>query len=260
MIIIGERVNAGFRDIKEAIISKDADVIKEWAGKQAMAGATYLDVNLGTVSNKPEDLCWMIEKVQEEVSLPISIDANKPVMLKEAISVCSKPPIINSVTATDEKMDQILPLVAEHGASVIGLVMDEEGSPKNAEKRVENAGRIIVKIMEYGIPPDRLFLDPIVMPLKFMQEQAIEILKAVGQFQLFSDPPCHIVCGLSNISNDTIHKKLINRVFTAMLIAHGLDAVIMDVMDTELVDTILTAELIMNREIYADSYTEAFRK
>lgn len=260
MIIIGERINAGFKDIREAITSKDGDVIREWAGKQAKSKATYLDVNLGTASNKPEDLCWMIEQVQEEVDLPISIDANKPVMLKEAIPVCSKPPIINSVTAIDEKMDQVLPLVAEHDSSVIGLVMDEEGSPKNADKRIENAGKIMVKIMEYGISPDRLFLDPIVMPLKYMQDQAAEILKAISQFQLFSDPPCHTVCGLSNISNDTIHKKLINRVFTAMMIAHGLDAVIMDVMDRELVDTILTAELVMNREIYADSYTEAFRK
>ena len=91
--------------------------------------------------------------------------------------------------------------------------MDESGSPKNAEKRVENAGKIFAKIMDYGIEPHQLFLDPIVMPLKFMQEQAKEILKAASQFTLFSDPPCHIVCGLSNISNGTTQKKLINRIF-----------------------------------------------
>ena len=93
-----------------------------------------------------------------------------------------------------------------------------------------------------------------------MQEQAKEILSAASQFQLFSDPPCHIVCGLSNVSNGTKHKKLINRTFAAMLIANGLDAVILNVMDFELVDTIVTAELVMNRSIYADSYIEAFRK
>ena len=98
------------------------------------------------------------------------------------------------------------------------------------------------------------------MPLKYMQDQAVEILSAAGQFRLFSDPPPHIVCGLTNISNGTTHKKLINRVFVAMLIANGLDAVILNVLDEELVDTILTAELIMNKTIYADSYIEAFRK
>ena len=260
MILIGERVNAGFKDIKQAIIDKNGDPIKEWARKQADAKADYIDVNLGTASNKPEDLCWMIEMVQEEVDLPISIDNNRPLMLKEAIPICKKPPLVNSTTAVEEKMNELLPIVAEHKASIIGLAMDEDGSPKNADKRVEIAGKIFAKILEFGMEPEQLFLDPIVMPLKFMQEQANEILKATSQFPLFSDPPCHIVCGLSNISNGTKQKPLINRTFAAMLIANGLDAVICDVTDEELVNTMLTAELVMNKSIYADSYVEAFRK
>jgi len=260
MILIGERVNAGFKDIKEAIINKDGDVIKEWAKKQADAKADYIDVNLGTASAKPEDLCWMIEMVQEAVDTPISIDNNKAVMLKEAIPICKKPPLVNSVTAVEEKLNELLPIVAEHKASIIGLAMDETGSPKTADKRVENAGKIFEKIMEYEMSPEQLFLDPIVMPLKFMQDQAQEILKAASQFLLFSDPPCHIVCGLSNISTGTTQKKLINRTFATMLIANGLDAVILDVLDEELVNAILTADLIMDKSIYADSYLEAFRK
>jgi 5-methyltetrahydrofolate corrinoid/iron sulfur protein methyltransferase len=260
MIFIGERINAGFKDIKNAIVNKDGDVIKEWARKQADAQATYLDVNLGTASNKPEDLVWMIEQVQEEVDLPISIDNNKPSMIQEAISVCKKPPLINSSTAVEEKMEALLPIVAEHGASIIGLSMDETGSPKSADKRVEVAGTFFAKAMEYGISPEQLFLDPIVMPLKFMQEQAREILNAANQFTLFSDPPCHIVCGLSNISNGTTQQKLINRTFAVMMVANGMDAVIMDVCDEELMDAILTAELVMNKSIYADSYLEAFKK
>jgi 5-methyltetrahydrofolate corrinoid/iron sulfur protein methyltransferase len=108
--------------------------------------------------------------------------------------------------------------------------------------------------MEHGLTPERVFLDPIVMPLKFMQEQAREILEAARQFQLFSDPPPHIICGLSNVSNGTTHKKLINRSFLVMLINNGCDAAICDVLDTELVQAAKTAELVMNREIYADSY------
>lgn len=260
MIFIGERINAGFKDIKEAIVNKDGDVIREWARKQADAKATYLDVNLGTASNKPEDLVWMIEQVQAEVDLPVSIDNNKPSMIKEAIAVCKKPPLINSTTAEEAKLDALLPIVAEHGASIIGLAMDESGSPKSADKRVEVAGMILAKAMDLGISPEQLFLDPIVMPVKFMQDQAVEILSAASQFKLFSDPPCHIVCGLSNISNGTTKKKLINRTFAVMMVANGMDAVIMDVCDEELMDAILTAELIMNKSIYADSYLEAFKK
>ena len=260
MILIGERINAGFKDIKEAIENKNGDAIKEWAKKQTDAGATYLDVNLGTASNKAEDLIWMIEQIQEVVETPISIDNNKVDMLKQAIPACKKPPLVNSVTAVDEKMDALFPIIKGNNASIICLVMDESGSPKSSDKRVENAGKIFAKAMEHGLTSDQIFLDPIIMPLKFMQEQAKEILSAAGQFKIFSDPPCHIVGGLSNVSNGTTQKSMINSVFTAMLIANGLDAVICDVMDEKLVNTILTAELIMNKSIYADSYIEAFRK
>jgi 5-methyltetrahydrofolate corrinoid/iron sulfur protein methyltransferase len=259
MIFIGERINTGFKEIKAAVLAHDADPIKQWAIKQTKAKATYLDVNLGAASAKVEDLCWMIEQVQAVSELPISIDTNKYPMLKEAVPLCKKPPLINSTPAIDSKMKEIFPLVAEHGCSIIGLVMDETGSPKTVEKRVEIGGQILATAMEYGIPPDHVFLDPIVMPLKYMQDQARIILAAASQFQLFSDPPPHVVCGLSNVSNGAIHKKLINRTFAVMMAASGMDAVILDVTDAELVDALLTADLMMNRSIYADSYIEAFR-
>lgn len=260
MILIGERVNAGFKDIKQAVIDKDSGPIKEWAIKQTEAKADYLDVCLGTASNKVEDLLWMIEMVQEATDVPICIDNNKIDMLKEAIPICKKPPLINSIIAVEERMDALFPIIEKYGASVICLVMDEKGSPKTVEMRLENAGRIFAKVMEYSIPPEHIFLDPIIMPLKFMQDQGKEILAAVSQFKIFSDPPCHIVGGLTNVSNGAIHKKLINRVFGTMLVANGLDALILDVTDNELVNSLLTAELILNKSIYADSYIEAFRK
>ena len=254
MIFVGERINTGFKDIKQAVMDKDPKPLQEWAKKQTEAGATYLDVNLGAVSTKPEDMCWMIEQVQGAVDTPISIDTNKPTILAEAIKLCNKPPLINSTTAAQEKLDAFLPIAVEHNASIIGLSMDESGTPKSADARVEKAGMVVAAAMEAGIPPERIFLDPIVMPLKYMQDQQKEILEAARQYGLFSDPPPHIICGLSNVSNGTTHKKLINRIFLVMLIASGADAAICDVLDTELVHAARTAELVMNREIYADSY------
>ena len=254
MILIGERINTGFKDIKQAVADKDKGPLQDWARKQTEAGATFLDVNLGAVSADPADMCWMIETVQEAVETPVCIDTNKPNILAEAIKVCRPGALINSTTAADEKLDAMMPIAAEHNASIIGVVMDQSGTPKNADKRVENAGKILAKAMELGMEPDRVFLDPIVMPLKFMQEQAKEILEATRQFQLFSDPPPHVVCGLSNISNGTQHKKLINRIFLVMAVNNGMDAAICDVMDTALVNAARTAELVMNKEIYADSY------
>ena len=257
MIFVGERINTGFKDIKQAVMDKDPEPLRAWARKQAAAGATYIDVNLGAVSSKPEDMCWMIETVQNVVDTPISIDTNKPAILAEAIKACNKPPLVNSTTAAPEKLERFLPLIAEYNASFIGLVMDETGTPKSADQRVENAGIIMGSAMEYDIPPERIFLDPIVMPLKFMQDQAKEILEATRQFPLFSDPPPNIICGLSNISSGTKHKKLVNRTFLVMAVANGMNAAICDVLDMDLVNAVRAAELVMNKEIFADSFTAA---
>lgn len=254
MIFIGERINTGFKDIKAAVETKDPSAIHAWAKKQAAAGATYLDVNLGAVSSNPADMCWMIEQVQSVVDTPVSIDTNKPSILAEAIKVCNKPPLINSSTAAMAKMEVFFPIAVEHNASIIGLSMDETGSPKSADMRVEKAGMFVATAMEYGIPTEHIFLDPIAMPMKYMQEQQKEILEATRQYLLFSDPAPHIVCGLSNVANGTTQKPLINRTFLVMAIACGLDAVICDVLDKELVNAAKTAELIMNKEIYADAY------
>jgi len=254
MIFVGERINTGFKDIKQAVADKDPKPLQDWAKKQTEAGASYLDVNLGAVSTKPEDMCWMIEQVQSAVDTRISIDTNKPAILVEAIKVCNQPPLINSATAAQEKLDAFLPIAVEHGASIIGLSMDESGTPKSADARVEKAGMIVAAAMEAGLPPEQIFLDPIAMPLKYMQDQQQEILEATRQYRLFCDPPPHIICGLSNTSNGTTHKKLINRTFLVMAIAAGMDAAICDVLDADLVAAAKTAELVMNREIYADSY------
>lgn len=259
MIFVGERINTGFKDIKQAVLDRDPKPLRDWAVKQSGAGASYIDVNLGAVSSKAEDMCWMIETVQSAVETPVSIDTNKPSILAEAVKVCAKPPLINSTTAAPAKLEQFLPIAVEHNASIIGLAIDDTGTPKDADKRVELAAGLFAAAVEAGLPPERIFLDPIVMPLKFMQEQAAEILEATRQFGLLSDPSPHIICGLSNISNGTTLKKLINRIFLAMAIANGMDAAICDVLDADLVNAARTAELVINREIYADGYAREAR-
>jgi len=256
MILIGERINTGFKDIRQAVLDKNPAPLQDWAKKQAEAGAHYLDVNLGAVSGKPEDMIWMIEQVQAVTDTPISIDTNKVVILREAIKVCKRPPLLNSTDCSKEKLEPFIEIAAAHNASMIGLAMDENSSPKEASKRLEFAGVIAAAWMDAGLPMERLFLDPIVMPVKFMQDQGKEFLEAARQFQMLSDPPPNISCGLSNISSKATEKKLINRTFMVMAIAAGVNAVICDVMDVDLINAIKTADLLMNREIYADAYLQ----
>ncbi len=260
MIFVGERINGSFKDIQRAIKEKDKSIIQRWAKIQTDAGADYLDVNMGAASNKVEDLIWMIETVQEAVDTPISIDTNKPAFIEKAIKVCKKPPLINSTTADKEKLDQIIPLAVEYNASLIGLCMDKKGSPQDVNRRVELGATIFSEAIEKGLTEDRIFLDPITMPLKFLQKQASNVLETIHQFTLLSSPPPHIIVGLSNISSKAKEARLINRVFLVMCIEAGLDAAICDVTDEELVNSAITAELILNKQIYSDFFIKAYKE
>lgn len=258
MIIIGERINGGFKDIAQAVKEKDKSVIEKWAKRQTEAGADYVDVNIGAVSNKVEDFLWMIETTQNAVDTPISIDSNKLEFVKRALEACIKEPIINSTTAHEEKLEQLVPLAAEHNASLIGVCMDEKGSPQDVNRRVELGAKIFVSATEKGLAPEKIFLDPVTMPLKFLQPQASYVLEALRQFKLLSDPPPHMVIGLSNISSQSKEIRLINRIFLVMAIESGLDAAICDATDEELVNAAITAELVLNKQIYSDSFIKAY--
>jgi 5-methyltetrahydrofolate corrinoid/iron sulfur protein methyltransferase len=260
MILIGERINAGFKDIARAIRDHDPGPIADWARRQAAAGADYLDVNIGAASRDPADMAWLVGVVQEAVPTPISVDSNRPEVLKAGLSALDgRPALVNSTTADDAKLEQIVPLAAEYGAGIIGVAMDERGSPQDVTRRVENGAKIFVACVEAEIPPEKIFLDPVLMPIRFMQEQTPKVLEAIREYTLLSDPPPHISVGLSNIASKTKERSLIARTFLVMAMAVGLDAAICNVLDEELWAAVATAELILNREIYSDGYLKAFR-
>jgi 5-methyltetrahydrofolate corrinoid/iron sulfur protein methyltransferase len=76
---------------------------------------------------------------------------------------------------------------------------------------------------------------------------------------MFADPPPHLLLGLSNVSQRCSNRGLINRTYLAMAVARGLDSAIMDPLDTELMDTAITAELLLGKTIYCDSFLDAGR-
>ncbi len=259
MILIGERINAGFTDVETALNEKDPEVIKNLARRQTEAGADYLDVNMGAVSKDPDDMIWLVEIVQETVDTPISIDSQNPDIVEPALETCSGDPLINSTTAQDEKLDKLIPLAVEHDASIIGITSGEEGAPQDINGRLEHGAKIFTSANEYGLDVDKLFIDPVAMPLKFMQEQASNLLEAINQLSNISDPPPHISLGISNMSSDASEKSLINRTFLVMAMAVGLDAAICNVFDEKLIKSVATAEMILNEEIYNDSFIETYR-
>lgn len=265
MILIGERINGSFKDIGAAIKEKNNEPVRDWARKQTEAGADFLDVNLGAVSKSPEDFHWLIEAVCEAVPTPLSIDCNKLDLMRLGLEAYRKiagarPLVINSTTAEDSKLMPLVEMAAQYDGGLIGVVMDERGSPQDIDRRVELGAKIFSVAMEAGLPPEKIYLDPIVMPLKFMQDQAKNVLEAIRQFAMISEPPPHISIGLSNAASKAEERALINRTFLIMAMAAGCDAAICNVMDAELMNAVATAELVLNKEIYSDSYLKAYRK
>ncbi|MFA5276442.1 MAG: dihydropteroate synthase [Candidatus Omnitrophota bacterium] len=261
MFIIGELINGMYQDIGSAIKNKDKSVIQKCALMQVNAGADCLDINCGPASKQPaSDMPWLIETIEEVTDKPLSLDSSKPQVIQAGLKVIKNKIVINSTTADPEKLEILVPLAKQYNAKLIGLTISAKGIPQNKDQRLELAATIVAYCSDAGFPIEDLYLDPIVMPVNVAQAQMKDILESVREFKIISQPSPKTIVGLSNVSQGTGQRNLINRTFLTMATAFGLDAAILDPLDNELMDALITAELILNKNIYCDSYLNAYRK
>jgi len=262
MIAVAERINGMFKDVRKAIQKKDKAVIADLAQRQTEQGARYLDINVGTAAADQEAaMRWLVECVQGACKTPIALDSQKLPVIQAGLEACDgRPVMINSVSGDAEKLDVYMPLAVKHNASLVALTLNVEGVPQNVEKRVEIAMTIVAKAMEHGLDMPRVFIDPIILPVTVDQKQPLFICEVIKQIKtVLCDPPPSTIVGLSNISQGTTTRPLINRTCLVMLQAYGLDAAIIDVLDTDIMDAAITADVLLNRIIYSDSYLKSAR-
>ncbi|MDI6733122.1 MAG: dihydropteroate synthase [Planctomycetota bacterium] len=261
MLIIGERINGMFKAVRKAIETKDKKIIQDIAKNQVAAGARMLDVNVGpAAADDVAAMQWLVETVQEAVDVPLAIDSAKPPVIKAGLKVCKRKPLINSTTGEAEKLNLLVGLAKEYNAGLLGLTMDEKGIPNSIQARMEIGLRILACAMEAGLATDDIYLDPVFLPVKFGQAQIPIILQTIRELKTLSDPPPKTVCGLSNTSQGCLDRPMINRTILVMAIAWGLDSAIADPLDKDLMDAMISAELLLNKFIYCDSYLTAYRK
>ena len=269
MILIGERINGMFTDVKQAIADKDKKVIQDLATKQTQAGASYLDVNVGTAAADQEGtMQWLVETIQEVCQTPLSLDSQKPAVIGAGLKVLNADNggILNSTPlnkkSDEEVLDKYLDMADQAGpkVAVITLTMDKNGVPQDTDTRVAIAAEIVQKAMERDFDSQRLFIDPIILPVKVPNAQAQpgNILAAMEQIRYLCEPAPHMTIGLSNLSQGTTERSLINRIFLAMAISRGLDSAIVEVLDEPLMNVVATAEMLMNKQIYSDSFLRAY--
>ncbi len=261
MFIIADRINGMFKDVNEAIQNRDAAAIQTLATQLLAGGATALDINSGRkVRDQQGALLWLAETIREVTDAPLSIDTAKPEIMKAVVPRVPGKKIMNSTKADPEMAMEYIALAVENDAALIGLTIDVDGVPGNIEKRVELGAQLIALASDAGLSMDKLFVDPIMLPLKVNAQNPVHCLSAVAQLKAFCDPPPHLLLGLSNVSDGCPCTGLVDRTYVAMAIAHGLDAVFMDTRDTELVDSVITAELLLAKMVYCDSFLVAARQ
>jgi len=260
MYCIGERINGMFADVKQAIRESNAEVVQDLAKRQMAAGAWALDVNVGpAVSDAEGAMLWLVETIRAVTDAPLVIDTAKWEIMSAVVPKVPGEKVLNSSKADPEIASQYVGLAVENAAGLIGLTIDADGVPGNVEKRVELGAQLITIAMEGGLALDKLFIDPIILPVNVAPKNPGHCMQAIAQIKMFADPPPHLVLGLSNVSQRCNNRELINRTYLAMAMANGLDAAIMDPLDTELMDTAITADLLDEQMIYCDSYLDAAR-
>ena len=247
MYIIGENIHIISKKVKDAIAEKDAKFFQEVAVKQVEAGAQALDLNLGPRKKDGEDLFpWLVGVVEEVVDVPLSFDTTNLAAIEAGLKKITKAqPIINSTSADPERLQKV-PLVAKkYNTKLVALTMGKGMIPVTADERVSIAvEQLIPRMLEIDFPVTDLIIDPLVLTVSGCQEYCPELIEAIRTLQYVWDPSPKISVGLSNVSNAVPHanRPLINQVYCAMLMGVGLEMMIADPLDTELMEVVRIIE------------------
>jgi len=263
MLVIGERINASNKSVAEAIASRDREFVAGLARAQADAGADFIDVNAGIGHDHRQDetaaMEWLVEVVQEATDKPLTIDSDSPDVIKAALQKYhGERLIINSVTAEPARLASIGPLAAEHQAWLVALAMGEHGIPDNVEQRLAACEVIMAHLTRLGMKAEQVFLDPLVFPIAVDTNQGLVTLQTIEQIKS-RYPAARTVMGLSNISYGLPNRQLVNRAFLLMAAYAGLDAVILDPLDTKAMSLIKTADMLTGNDPSCRGYIRAHR-
>ncbi len=162
MLIIGERINSTRKHIREAVLRRDAEYIRNEAMKQLQGGAHMLDVNGGVAGQEVELLSWLVNVVQELGDISLCLDSADPEALRKALPLCRRPPMINSITEEPQRFDRLFPVVKEYNTKVIALCISASAPPTGLDDRVATANQLVDRLISGGIPVENIYVDPCV--------------------------------------------------------------------------------------------------
>jgi 5-methyltetrahydrofolate--homocysteine methyltransferase len=258
--IIGERINPTGRKIfQQQLRDGDLSRVEIDVADQAAGGAMVLDVNMGApLVDETELMVRAVKLIQGVTDLPLCLDSSIVEVLDAGLAAYEGKALVNSVTAEDERLEAILPLVARHGAAVIALPNDEEEIPEDPRRRVELARKVIdVATGRYGIAIEDIVIDPLAMPVGADTTLGLKTLETIAALR--EEFGVNMTLGASNVSFGMPDRHTIGAAFLPMAISAGLTSAIMDARSPQIVRSVKAADLLLDRDAWGAAWIAAHR-
>ena len=257
-VLNGERINpTGKKKLAGALKAGDFDVVRQEAIAQVEAGADILDVNVAAPDvDEISVLPKVIEIIMAAVDVPLCIDINNPAALKEALKIYEGKPVVNSVSGEEKSLNEVLPLVKEYGAAVIGLTLDDGGIPKEPGKRLEVTNKIIERAASLGIPREDIIIDCLALALGSDDQAGFVTLQTVRKVR--EEMGVNQTLGASNISFSLPDRALIIKAFLSLAIEAGVTCPTVDAAKVR--STILATDLILGRDRFSQRFIKDYRQ
>ena len=256
--IIGERINpTGRKKFAADLRAGDLGTVTHDAVAQVEAGADMVDVNAGIpLVDEAELLAGMLKTVQAAVDVPICIDSSVIEALEAGLSVYEGRALVNSVTAEEDRLQEILPLVSDYDAAVIGLANDETGIPETPEKRLECARTIVTAAQDFGIARDDVVIDPLAMTVGADPSAVRTTLETISLIR--DELGVNMCLGASNVSFGLPDRHALNAAFLPMAMAAGLTSAIMSTGRT-VVDAVRAGDLLLGHDEWGAKWIAVHR-
>lgn len=252
--IIGERINpTGKKRFKQALKDHDLDYVLREGITQQDNGAHILDVNVGLPDiDEPALMKEVVQELQSVTSLPLQIDTVDAEAMEGALRIYNGKAMVNSVSGKQESMDKVFPLIRKYGGVVIGLVLDEDGIPSDADGRVRIAEKIIAEAAKYGIRKRDIVIDALAMTISSEPEGAKVTLETLRRLR--DEIGVCTVLGVSNISFGLPCRPVINAAFYTMAMMNGLSAGIINPSSEDMMKAWYAFHALMNLDANCEQY------
>ncbi len=258
--IIGERINpTGRKVFQEQLRAGDLSALEKDVADQVAGGAMMLDVNMGApLVDEAAVLADAVKLIQSLTDMPLCIDSSVVEALDAGLAVYQGKALVNSVTAEDERMELILPLVKKYGAAVIALPNDDKEIPEEPQRRFELTEYIVeTATSKYGIPIEDIVIDPLAMPIGADSQMVVRTMETI---ELIADKiGVNMTLGASNVSFGMPDRHTLNSVFLPMAMGAGLTSAIMDARTDQIVTAVKAADLMLGNDEWGMNWISSHR-